>query len=528
MLDGRSYITLSDIRILGGGVKTTAQTTFLTLDNIDCRYTSHYSLTQGPWSTRGLGVELKGEGTVVSNSHFAYSAETVLLLTGRNSRAVNNVAHDGAYIGCDGYLLGINDAENAQLIQNTAYGCGTNACIDLRRSARCKVQYNDAYAGSRVTADGGMVMATRAFDGLGAEVSYNYIHDGLGPNDGAKQRYGTAGFYCEGNTRGYVVHHNLIWNVTGSGIALGPGGEGLMSDFQVYNNSLYANPRGTWSNICCGAFAGTIKNNSVGAVNRWSTFTGVMENNYTTDQTEPGAGNIRGSDWLYVDPANFDFRPRPASQLIDNGQVITGITDGYTRLGPDIGALEADKPVFVAGAVITSRHIAGLRVTWDNAPSAQKVFTVSGMPLGRKLPADFRLKIGSASAGGTIAFNLKTGVSTVSGVPTGGLTGAQPILGQIGSQPAIATGETIDLGGTSVDRTKHGAATATPAIMGTLGAHPRLQTGACNAGAIRLYSLSGAEQTIGVSDHGVAALGRVSGVVVAQLETRCMRVAIIR
>jgi hypothetical protein len=446
VLEGKSYLTFAGLKFLAGGIKTDDQTRWLLIDDIDCRYSSHYSLTRGPWSTRGVGVVLRGEGTVVRNSTFAYSAETVLLLTGKDAEAVNNVVHDGAYNGCDGYVLGINDAPGAQLRYNTAFGCGTNACIDLRRSTDCKVLYNDCFNGSRITCDGGMVMATRAFDAHAAEVAFNYIHDGQGLNDASRQFYGTSGFYCEGNTAGYVVHHNIIWNVTGSGIALGPGGEGMMSNFAVYNNTVHGFYASTARNITCGEFSGIIKNNSIGAVNKWSAFSGTVENNYTIDQDEPGSGNIRGADPVYADPDNYDFRPGQGSPLIDKGQVIDGITGEFTGSAPDIGALETGHPLFIAGAVITEKHIPELMVTWNEEDFPDKVFAVSGMPVGRKLPGNFKLKIGEASAGGTLSFNMKSGVFTLTGIPDGGQAGPQTIYGQIGEGTPAETGETIELG----------------------------------------------------------------------------------
>jgi len=530
VLDGKSYITIRDLWMLAGGISTTAQTTFLTIDNVDCRYTSHYSLIQGAWTVRGLGINLRGEGTVVTNSHFAYSAETVLLLTGKNCRAENNVTHDGAYLGCDGYVLAINDAENGQLLHNTTFGCGTNACIDLRRSLKCKVNYNDAYQGSRITADGGLVMATRAFDAQGAEVAYNCIHDGLGPNDGSRQLYGTSGFYCEGNTQGYTVHHNLIWAVTGSGIALGPGGEGPMSNFYIYNNSVYANPRGTWSNFGCGPFSGVIKNNSMGAINKGQAgggFTGVIENNYTTDQTEPGNGNIRGSGWLYTDPANCDFRPLSGSALIDNGQVIAGITDGFSGSAPDIGALESGKPVFIAGAVITSRHIGGLQVTWDNAPFPDKKFTVSGMPLGRKLPADFKLKIGTATAGGTVAYNIKTGVFSMTGVSPGALTGTQPMYGQIGTETPAATGESINLGGTGIVIEMQSFRKSEPAVRILPGSHMVILKNVERGTPVFLYRLDGSCTLLKTGSGECILPFGSSGIYLLRVGTRLIRLAVI-
>ena len=40
------------------------------------------------------------------------------------------------------------------------------------------------------------------------------------------------------------------------------------------------------------------------------------------------------------DPANFDFRPRLGSLLIDSGTHEPGITDGFIGAAPDIGAYE--------------------------------------------------------------------------------------------------------------------------------------------------------------------------------------------
>jgi len=46
------------------------------------------------------------------------------------------------------------------------------------------------------------------------------------------------------------------------------------------------------------------------------------------------------------DVANRDFRPRPGSDLIDAGIEISGITDGYSGMAPDIGAYEFGDTVY--------------------------------------------------------------------------------------------------------------------------------------------------------------------------------------
>ena len=47
--------------------------------------------------------------------------------------------------------------------------------------------------------------------------------------------------------------------------------------------------------------------------------------------------------------AGLDFRLRPGSAAIDRGMVIPNVTDEYTGVAPDLGALEYGKPVPVYG-----------------------------------------------------------------------------------------------------------------------------------------------------------------------------------
>jgi hypothetical protein len=48
-------------------------------------------------------------------------------------------------------------------------------------------------------------------------------------------------------------------------------------------------------------------------------------------------------------PADFDFRLRPGSAAIDRGVRLTGVNDGFTGAGPDLGAYEADRPLPIYG-----------------------------------------------------------------------------------------------------------------------------------------------------------------------------------
>ena len=41
----------------------------------------------------------------------------------------------------------------------------------------------------------------------------------------------------------------------------------------------------------------------------------------------------------------FDFRLKPGAAPVDKGVVLPNVTDGFSGRAPDIGALEAGKPV---------------------------------------------------------------------------------------------------------------------------------------------------------------------------------------
>ena len=64
----------------------------------------------------------------------------------------------------------------------------------------------------------------------------------------------------------------------------------------------------------------------------------------TNNATKIWHGNVLGkslADQLR-DPANLDFRPKAGSDLVDAGDIVPGVTDGFSGAAPDIGAYEYD------------------------------------------------------------------------------------------------------------------------------------------------------------------------------------------
>ncbi len=71
-----------------------------------------------------------------------------------------------------------------------------------------------------------------------------------------------------------------------------------------------------------------------------------------TYRDRPGgnqSGIYTGTDLELVDPANFDFRPKRTSPLVDAGVIFPPFTDGFSGDAPDIGALEFSEPMWKFG-----------------------------------------------------------------------------------------------------------------------------------------------------------------------------------
>lgn len=423
-LRGKSNLTFKGIEMRGGSILTNTNTKYLTLDGVDVQYSAHYSIITNYWTTRGYGVNLQGNYTTVKNSHFANSAETVLLVTGSNCIIANNVCHDACYLGANGYVFGINNSNGSKVSNNTFYGSGTNACLDIRQSSACTIKNNDVFHGSRITCDGGMIMTTRNFDGKNTRVCYNFIHDGLGLEDGSRNWYGTSGFYSEGDVNNYIVDHNVI---VGAGISLGTGREGPMTGWKVNNNTLVdcsINTPGeqviTNSQITNNIFSYLYYN-----------LDSLLNKNIMTGSWYSLPNNYNIADPIYVSHKDYKFGLQSNSPAKDAGGVIAPYTDGYVGSRPDIGAFEYGKPAFVSGALITDNDIAKLSITYNGVDT----FSISGAPMGRYLPENFKLKVGNNSAGGIVTMNYKQKTWTVTGVET---TRGGQVYGQIGDNTPVA------------------------------------------------------------------------------------------
>jgi hypothetical protein len=89
---------------------------------------------------------------------------------------------------------------------------------------------------------------------------------------------------------------------------------------------------------------------------------------------------------------------------------------------------------------LTQAQLPGLTITCDPAPANSTTTCTFTLPPNTTLPPDFKIAIGDGALGGTCTVtNQTTGQVTCTNVPTGSLTGSQPIKVQIGTGTVVTT-----------------------------------------------------------------------------------------
>lgn len=443
---GKDYISLEGLTLFAATVRTDSNTDHLLLQSLSAQYLWHFQQIPPRWAKNGIaGLDFTGNDNVIRDSVVAYSAGQLLWFGGRRNEAYNNTLYDGGYTA---YLPAVRTtfpsasnpagADKNRLRQNTLLNSGN---IQVEAGPGLDILYNDVYSSHLQISDLGVIYSWNT-DGLGAAIGYNLVHDNWAELNRDLNFYGGYGIFLDEDTRNYTTYRNVTWNTTADGIFV------FGSDPAQYPNS----SRRFYNNTVDGTIGAHAKSSPS------QTLTGVeFRNNYAAafgvyDFSEPGLAlqNNRIEELVVVDRTGRDYRLRSGSPAIDAGANLPGYTDGYAGSAPDVGALESGQVAFVAGALLREQDLANLSVQCVAGPGDTADCTIGGMPLGRKLPNDFQVRIG---AGGTPAQNCLTrmdysthlGAGLCSGVSTAGLSGLQPIYVRLGAGAWADTGATADL-----------------------------------------------------------------------------------
>ena len=326
-LKGRSYIDIEGFKTFAANIVTDFSSSGVRIDGIHAKYVSHFKLNKTGWDDLGLfdtGIVLRGKDHVIRNSTIEFSAGHGVYVDGERSVVENNVIRDVAYSGANG--AGVRTWNTGHhVIRNTIYNTGRNG-INFNRTGNARILYNVVHDAMLQTTDGGGIY-TFGTDGQGTEVAYNRIYNVTSGG------FGAAGVYLDNNSRNYVVHHNLTYNVS----------KGMKMNFpsnnnQIYNNTLLANETGIQYNRPTGMTGTAFRNN-------------IFNRGLTIASDAAVTNNIHaGTDPRFVNAGAGDYRLAAGSPAIDAGTALPPYTDGFAGSAPDIGAFETGRAAWVAGA----------------------------------------------------------------------------------------------------------------------------------------------------------------------------------
>ena len=359
------YVTLAGLNFFGGMVSRQGNNTTVKI----CR------------------VKRGGERLVTNLNGAAVSDAAVQVLSGSHNVIEKCVLENGSVSGLN-IASSATDCRVENNIVQHFNTIGIHAYILNSQGARSKILYNSLYGsardGSRVTgddsefgynhvqksmisgADGGLFYVTGRSIPKNIELHHNWFHDAYADTHAGKK---ATGIYLDNNAAGYIVHHNVVWDVEWAGLHF----NWNAIQNEIYNNTFWnVGPEGQ-AMIDCWVPAkngqqynvedNTLYNNISDVRPWWHSGNGPR---YRVDEKEyigPKADNDFDNNWQFTNvPFHFTadkrFVPLDDSPLVDGAKVVKGINENYKGEAPDLGAYELGGEYWVPGVNWTPKGFA--------------------------------------------------------------------------------------------------------------------------------------------------------------------------
>ncbi len=356
--DGRG---LSDVVISGLEFRA-ANLEFLNADRMVVRNSSFiYSSTprefwdEDTFMDEHRPIFIRGTDNLIQRCLIRWTIDSPMELAGSGNRVENCVIHDfnlhGRHPGPAVRLRGrpFGSASPNSAYRNTVYNAG-GVGLYAQGHWHIDMSYNHVFNAGIYTVDIASLYVPNGFNMSGSTVGYNWLHnvDGIG-------------FRVDIEGRDMTFHHNLVWNARNGAKMQGHW-------LEVYNNTVVVNnpnhplmivfePDATDSD----RERWRVRNNAAyHFIDRKS-----LRGDYSDDprptiiplEVQPGTIDYNvvipeddeGS--VFVDPANFDFRPLAGGALDRTGVNIPGIAERADGQPPSVGALEPEASLqWVPGA----------------------------------------------------------------------------------------------------------------------------------------------------------------------------------
>jgi hypothetical protein len=328
--DGLSHIIIKDVGVFGANLTTDADSSHLVVDGIVGRYLSHYTVIDegdmgdGQKGTRDSGIVLDGKYNTLRNSTIDYSAGNGVSLIGDSCSVINCEITNTNYVvtGCGAVCTGLAKTEDNIISNNTLHYTGRNLVVHTSAD-NITITYNDL-AYNRRGWEPWDLGATYCIgtDGKGSTIAFNRIHD-----------IRSIGIYLDNANWNFNVHHNVVWNITGTAKGIGMLMNMPSQNHRVFNNTFADTV------IKLGFSGGTegteVRNNICSELSDIAANGGAASNNIVT--------RTYSINPQFVDPANGDFHLQTTSPAVNAG-IGLGFThdiEGNPIVGvPDIGAYE--------------------------------------------------------------------------------------------------------------------------------------------------------------------------------------------
>ncbi len=284
-------------------------------------------------SMYGLGIAMFGSKDTLSCCDVSWAAGDCVSLYGTDNVIVDCAIHDANYRGTDCAPVALGGYGN-KILYCEVYNGGRDV-VSAPSAQAFKVMHNEIHHSGLIAWDVGLLY-TYSTDGKDAEIAYNVVHDAH--SDNPDILWGASGIYLDNNSRNFLVHHNVSYDIKGVGIQVNDPGRNI----RLYNNTVF-NTHHDINPYNNGYFPG-IKGADC-----------KFYNNYFDRPVKPTdwieeRGNFYSNKDLLQDRKNGNYLPKPGSELIDKGVVVEELKEiPFNGKAPDIGAFELGIPAWKAG-----------------------------------------------------------------------------------------------------------------------------------------------------------------------------------
>ncbi|GAA4934559.1 carbohydrate-binding protein [Algibacter agarivorans] len=335
-----NYIQVEDIKFFGGSVLVKGTNNIFLNNTITHGTALHDDLTNTTANIGNAALEVRGANTWVKGCNINHSSANGI--TVEKWSGAHNSTIEGNYVSNIDYL-GIHTtpirslADNVKILKNTIVNAGRDGIYVS--GDNCEVAYNDVSFSELINSDSGVFYTVGGATLKNTEIHHNWFHDATAPSyshevDGPGK---AAGIYLDNNSKGYTVHHNVVWNVSWSGYQVNWNN----TDLDFFHNTIWNAERAmdSWVN----GFAQ--QNNKVynNFANTGSWFAGNGPAEFDIQD------NLISTVSPFEDVNNQYFMPKPGSVVIDQAMVISGFVKPYEGSAPDIGAYERGGTEWTAG-----------------------------------------------------------------------------------------------------------------------------------------------------------------------------------